>query len=226
MNPILLTTIIALTLFAGSDLRAQSTDEKRPPQQAELLRTINAQILGPDGFPRGTRQLSKGVIFDVESETFDDVIGKMNGQKIRVPKQAVTLTEKAEDLKPTVAGFKPGQLIIQSGRYSLEGNQPRNVKTRLQKYLPAGGMLTEPLIFIVSDDLSTAAGNQKTLIISNQSSAIVTTQGPNQPTQQVMVTQTQTSAVPTAPNVLVVDYTFNGRKGRKVGVEGQTMTLP
>lgn len=226
MNHVLLTTIATFVLLAFSNLRAQSSGEEKPPQKAELVRTINAQILGPDGFPRGTRQLSKGVIFDVESQTFADVIGKMNGQKIRVPKQAVTLSEKEEPLVATVAGFKPGQLVILSARYSLEGNAPRNVKTNLQKFLPENGMLTEPFQFVVSDALSTAAGNQKTLIIGSQTSAVVTTQGPNQPPQQVIVTQTQTSAVATSPNVLVVEYAFNGKKKRKVGVEGQMMVLP
>ncbi len=198
---------------------------KGPPKQALVVGTVNAEVLAPNGFARGRKEIAKGVIFDIESETLAEVTGKVNGQTIRVSKQVVTLSEKQEALKPTVAGFKPGQLVILSAKYSLEGNQPRNVKTRLQKYLPENGMLTEPLVFTITDDLSTAAGNQKTIVISGQTSAFVI-QDPRRPRNTVVITQTPTTAVQTSPNVLVVEYSFNGKKGRKVGTEGKTMTLP
>lgn len=213
------TCLISLLLFSIAACFAAAP----PKKQAQLLRTVAAQVLGSDGFPKGTAQLSKGVIFDVVEETFADVIGTMNGRKFRVSKQAVTITEKEGELKSTVAGFKPGQLVILSARYSLEGNQPRNVKTRLQKYLPPDGILTEPFVFLVTDDLSLAAENQKTIVQSSQTAVVVTDPRTG---RRVMVTQNQNTAVRTAPNTLVVEYTFNGRKGRKVGMEGKQMTLP
>lgn len=194
-----------------------------PKKQAKLIRTVNVQLLGSDGFPIDTEQLTKGVIFDVVEETFSDVIGLLDGKRFRVSRQVVTLTEKEGEVQSTVVGFTPGQFVIVSARYSLEGNQPRNVKSKLLKYFPKDGMLTEPLVFLVSDDLSRSAENQKTLFQSGETSVTVTdpvTRG------EVVVTQTQTRAVASSPNTLVVEYMFNGKKGRKVGIEGKEMTLP
>jgi hypothetical protein len=208
-----------LSLFAAAVVSGDDAAKK----QAQLIRSGNVQFLGPDGFPVGTQQLSKGVIFDVVEETFSDVFGVLDGRKFRVSRQLVTLTEREGELQSTVAGFTPGQLVIISARYSLEGNQPRNVKSKLLKYLPKDGLLTEPVAFLVSDDLSRSAENQKTLFQSSQTSVTVT--DPDT-LEQVVVTQTQTSGVPSSPNTLVVEYTFNGKKGRKVGIEGREMILP
>jgi hypothetical protein len=202
---------------------AEVSGADTPKKQAQLIRTVNVQFLGSDGFPIDTQQLSKGVIFDVVEEAFSDVIGVLDGKKFRVSRQVVTLTEKEGELQSTVDGFTPGQLVIISARYSLEGNQPRNVKSKLLKYLPKDGMLTEPVVFLVSDDLSRSAENQKTLFQSSQTSVLVTDP---ETLGQVVVTETRTSAVPSSPNTLVVEYTFNGKKGRKVGMEGKEMTLP
>jgi len=178
------------------------------------------------------KQLSKGMTFDVVSQSFADVILAVEGQKMLVSRQDVRLFDKQPPAQSVVPGFTPGQLIIHSAKYSLEGNQARNVKNRLQKYLPENGMLTAPVSFAITDDLSTAATNQKQLVIETPGPGVIivpsseTKDEKGRPKKMVIVPQTQVTVVPTAPNVLTVEYTFSGMRRAKTGIEGQMMTLP
>jgi hypothetical protein len=105
-----------------------------------------------------------------------------------------------------IAAFKPGgELVIISAKYSLTGNAPRNVKSKIDKMIPAGP-LTAPVRIIVSDQLSRAAANE--------------------PDATVIQTETSTRIVEWRKNVLTVVFQYNGQKLTKQAVEGTALILP
>lgn len=109
--------------------------------------------------------------------------------------------------------FTPGQLVLLSAKYSLAGNQPRNVKARVQKYIPTG-VISAPIEFLVTDNLSTAAQGQGDGI---QNVTVVVT-----PTIQAVTVQ----KIEVPKNVLRVEYSFNGQLMVKEALEGTKMVLP
>ena len=222
-------TIQALLLLLCSTYVSAQTPNPPPPakpQQAEMVRTANGRFVSPDGFTEGDVKLVKGMIFDVDRLDIRGVIVHHAQRKVMIDKQNVRLFDRLPSMQATARGFTPGQLIILSARYSLEGNQPRNVKTRLEKYLPDKGLLTAPLKFLVTDDLSSAAGNQQFIIIEGQATQVVIVPDQNGQKRVVVRQGTPSTVIQTAPNVLAVEYSFAGKKYRKVGYEGTEMVLP
>lgn len=213
-------------LLSSSLVCAQTPNPPAKPQQAEMIRTANGRFVSPDGFTEGDVKLVKGMIFDVDRLDIRGVIVHHAQRKVMIDKQHVRLFERLPSLQATVKGFTPGQLVILSARYTLAGNQPRNVKSRLEKYLPDKGLLTAPLKFIVTDDLSTAAGNQQFIIIPGQATQVVVTSGRNGQKRVFVQPGTPSTVIQTAPNVLSVEYSFAGKKYQKVAYEGSEMILP
>lgn len=191
-----------------------------------MVRTANGRFVSTDGFTEGDVKLVKGMIFDVDRLDIRGVIVHHAQRKVMIDKQHVRLFDRLPSLQATVKGFKPGQLVILSAKYTLAGNQPRNVKSRLEKYLPDKGLLTAPLKFLVTDDLSTAAGNQQFIVIPGQATQVVITSGRNGQEQVFVQSGTPSTVIQTAPNVLFVEYSFAGKKYRKVAYEGAEMVLP
>lgn len=142
---------------------------------------------------------------------------------------------------PTISfgAFQPGIIELVSARYTLPGNQPRNVKNRLQKLIP-NTVISAPVSILVSDELSDAAKAQGTVTTSvgigvAATSAQATTIGTTTPqgnsasitqvngvTVGVAAVQSQT----TQKNILTVEYIYNGVRLKKQALEGTQMVLP
>lgn len=191
-----------------------------------MVRTANGRFVSPDGFTEGEVKLVKGMIFDVDRLDIRGVIVHHAHRKVMIDKQNVRLFDRLPKLQATVEGFTPGQLVILSAKYTISGNQPRNVKLRLEKYLPDKGLLTAPLKFLVTDDLSTAAGNQQFVVIPGQATQVIITPGGNGENRLFVQPGTPSTVIQTSPNVLMVEYSFAGKKYRKVSYEGAEMELP
>ncbi len=127
----------------------------------------------------------------------------------------------ATNAAPTgaVSGFQPGIIELVSARYTLPGNQPRNVKNRLSKFIPAT-VISAPISILVSDTLSDAAKAQKDITTSVGIGAAAT--DANGITIGVAVVQSQT----TEKNLLTVEYIYNGVRHKKQALEGTQLVLP
>lgn len=96
--------------------------------------------------------------------------------------------------------------MVLSAKYTLEGNQPRNVKSKVEKLVPTGP-LTQMVKIPVTDDLSSAAARQNMVVLGTM------TGGGNR--------------VHIAPkNLLIVTYQYHGQTLTKQSVEGTTLFLP
>ncbi|GEP45632.1 hypothetical protein BGE01nite_49230 [Brevifollis gellanilyticus] len=223
LNSLLKTLLFMSVASMAAAQNASPPDKPRPPQQAEFIRTVNARYQTSDGLSDGQRRMEKGTILDVVSQDIGTVVLDYGKSRLVASKSDVRLFDKEPSLQATKPGFKTGQIVIISASYSLHGNAPRNVKNRLKTYLPDKGMLTAPLIFPVSDDLSTAAANAQFIALPGVSTQVViaTRKG-----AVVVQTQSPGQIVATSPNRLVVEYEYLGKRYRKVGVEGKDMTLP
>jgi hypothetical protein len=221
-SPIKIILLLSMASLATAQ-NASRPAETKPPKQAEFIRTVNARYRTPDGLSDGQRRMEKGTILDVVSHDIGTVVLNYGKSRLVVSTSDVRLFDKEPSLQATKPGFKTGQLVILSAWYSLHGNAPRNVKNRLKTYLPDKGMLTAPLSFPVTDDLSTAAANAQFIVVPGVSTQVViaTRKG-----AVVVQTQTAGQVVATSPNRLVVEYEYLGKRYRKVGVEGKEMTLP
>lgn len=165
---------------------------------------VNAQGLAEQPIP-----VKKGYIFDVVGESLADVTLTFKGKPFKVAKSDVKITEKEAAPSATASGFTPGTIVLISAKYTVQGNQPRNVKNRLSKLIPEG-VVTEPISIQVTDELSSLAagqGNTNTEVVVNGNTTIVTTtEAPR--------------------NVLTVEYSFNGQVRRKQAIEGSVLVLP
>lgn len=219
INTLLLLSVASMAVAQNASRPA----EPKPPKQAEFIRTVNARYQTSDGLSDGQRRMEKGTILDVVSHDIGKVVLNYGKSRLVVSSTDVRLFDKEPSLQATKPGFKTGQLIILSAWYSLPGNAPRNVKNRLKTYLPDKGMLTAPLSFPVTDDLSTAAANAQFIVVPGVSTQVVIA---SRKGAVVLRTQTAGQIVTTSPNTLVVEYEYLGKRHRKVGVEGKEMTLP
>jgi hypothetical protein len=134
------------------------------------------------------------------------------------PPAAVTSTMATTEVAPATS-FQPGVIELVSARYTLLGNQPRNVKNRLQKLIPTGA-INAPVSILVSDELSDAAKAQGT--VTTGVGVGVSTTDANGTTIGVGAAQFQT----TPNNILTVEYVFNGQRFKKQAAEGTQLILP
>lgn len=160
-------------------------------------------------------------------------------QVVMTPQQSAGAVPSASGTVLAGATFSPGIIELVSARYTLPGNQPRNVKNRLQKLIPTTA-ISAPVSILVSDELSDAAKAQGTVTTSvgvgaAATSAQATTVGTTTPqgnsasvtqvngvTVGVAVVQSQT----TEKNILTVEYIFNGVRLKKQALEGSQLVLP
>lgn len=136
----------------------------------------------------------------------------------KTPEAVAATTVSTTSAAPAAGAFQPGVIELVSARYSLPGNQPRNVKNRLQKFIPTTP-ISAPISILVSDDLSDAAKAQGNFTTSVGIGASVT--ATDSATVGVAVVQSQTNK-----NMLTVEYIFNGVRLRKQAVEGSQLVLP
>lgn len=201
-----------------------------PQYKAEMLRTMKGRGIDADGFASVDVPLQKGATYDVVKRGVGQIVLNVDGRNVIVSPREVLLSEKplpafsagtgsgvTGGAAPAVAvgpgGFVPGKLVVLSARYSLSGNQSRNVKSKVEKMIPPGD-ITRPVEILVSDQLSHAAQNEPTAV----------TQGVAVITPEVVVVGEQTKV--TGRNVLTVEYLFNNQRLTKQAFEGTTMVLP
>ncbi|MGV3659401.1 MAG: hypothetical protein ACO1TE_04430 [Prosthecobacter sp.] len=192
--------------------------KRQPALQAEILRSMTGKGIDAAGFGNIPTPLRKGMIFDVEKHAVGTVILNVDGRKVMVAPGDVRIAEKpaatqAAAVPGAPRGFVPGRILVLSAKYTLAGNQPRNVKNRIQKLIP-DGILARPVEILVSDNLSMAAQSQGD---GGQSVAVVVT-------PKVTAVVVQNTLIP--KNVLTIEYTFNGQRMVKQALEGTRMVLP
>lgn len=117
-----------------------------------------------------------------------------------------------------VPGFTPGVIELISARYTLQNDQPRNVKNRLAKLIPKG-TITAPVTVQVSDALSDAALDEGNVTRGAGVAATTTKNGVTIGVAEVVVQAPQ-------PNMLTVEYMFNGQRLKKQALEGTLLVLP
>lgn len=200
--------LISAALLGATAALAQNAGKL---MQAELLRSTTGRGIDSSGFASLTVPLKKGAIYDVVRQEFGNVVLKIDGKDVVVQTGAVALTEKLLTAVTGANGFVPGKIVLVSAKYSLDGNQPRNVKNNLQKLIPQT-IVTEPVQIIVTDALSSAAQDQ-----GNQSQAAVVI------TRNVILGVVNASP---SKNVLTVEYIFNGKNFTKQVPEGEKLVLP
>lgn len=200
--------LTVVSLFIGTVSPAQ-TPAATVPKQAETIRSTTGRMLNEQGIADKPIPVRKGFVFDVVEESLADVTLVHEGRKFKLAKSDVRISEKGVAPTPTAGGFTPGQIVLISAKYTVVGNQPRNVKNRLSKLIPTG-IITEPVSIQVTDELSSMASNQgntDTSVIFNGDNTIVTTTA-------------------TPRNVLTVEYSFNGQVRKKQALEGSFLALP
>lgn len=180
------------------------------PKQAELIRSTSGRAIGASGMAAGSVPLKKGVVYDVVREENGIVVLQVGSDQVMVPTGALVVSDKPKPPAAVAAGFVPGKIVLVSAKYSLDGNQPQNVKNALQKLIPQE-VLTEPVRIIVSDGLSTAAQDQGKVstgtVVSTGNAAVLTMRSPSR-------------------NVLTVKYMYNGQERTKQVPEGMVLVLP
>lgn len=117
-----------------------------------------------------------------------------------------------------IPGFAPGVIELISARYTLQNDQPRNVKNRLAKLIPKG-TITAPVTVQVSDALSDAALDEGNLTRGAAAAATTTRNGVTIGVAEVVVQGPQ-------PNLLTVEYMYNGQRFKKQASEGTLLVLP
>lgn len=196
--------------FGQAPVNALAVLPTATPMQAKLTRNLTARALDSAGFASTPVQLKKGATYDVLKQSKFDTMLDVGGQQVMVSTHELIVTPKGPVVAVTVVGFTPGTIFLESARYSLDGNQDRNVKNSLKKLIPEG-VITAPVEIIVTDALSTAAQDQGDTL------------------QGTIVTSGNTSTVfvrGTPRNVLTVVYTFNGQRFTKQVPEGSKLVLP
>lgn len=207
---ILLAVLLCLTQASAK------AEEAR--HEARLLRSVSGRGIDERGFANIATPLKKGMTFDVVKQELGKVTLKVDGRKVVVASGDVLVSEKSPATQAAFVagappGFVPGRVVVLSARYSLAGNQPRNVKNSVEKLIP-DGTLMKPVEILVSDQLSKAAQNQGD---GGQSVAVIVT-------PEVVAVTSQTIYNP--KNVLTVEYMFNGQRVLKQAVEGTKMVIP
>lgn len=117
-----------------------------------------------------------------------------------------------------IPGFTPGVIELISARYTLQNDQPRNVKNRLAKLIPKG-TITAPVTVQVTDALSDAALDEGNLTRGAAAVATTTKNGVTIGVAEVVVQAPQ-------PNMLTVEYMYNGQRLKKQAAEGTLLVLP
>lgn len=210
MKSVLCTFVIVL-MVSLSVPPCKAQQPPLTPSEATLNRSTTGRGIDSSGFASISVPLKKGGTYDVVRSVNGGVVLRVDGRDVLVPKGDVSVTEKAPASQPSANGFTPGKIVLISAKYTMQGNQPRNVKNRLQKLVPEG-IITAPVEIIVTDALS--------LAVQAQGATIQGTATANSST-----TATITLQMP-PKNVLTVEYLFNGEKRTKQAPEGEKLVLP
>lgn len=211
------TSLLILSVFSYGQSATES-------YQAELSRSTAGRVLDDRGLAAGTMPLKKGSAYNVVEQKVGYLVISVQGKKVSIPPGDAIVTKgtvapptpRSEQpvaqrtpevvRAPEPVAVTPGTIELVSAKYTLMGNQPRNVKNKLAKLIPAG-VIDKSVSILVSDTLSTAAAAQG-------NSSVVPMGGRTYLYQQ------------TPRNILTVEYLFNGESRVKQAMEGTYLTLP
>lgn len=168
---------------------------------AEVTRTTNGQILDEKGFAKGSASVRKGDSFEVFSEDISSVTVKDEGELIKIPKDAVRISEGAA--YKTELGSK---LRIVSAKMGFGGDRKYEVKEEVKKRLPKGP-IAAPVEFLVSDDL-----------LRSRAHAVNTVTG--------VIDGDTVTFKSRGPLILTITYEWEGQRLVKEAAEGSHMKLP
>jgi hypothetical protein len=177
--------------------------EQQRQYQAEIVRSTAGNILNEKGFSAGTVQMKKGMIYDVTEQTLSDVILLDNGQRIRVPKSDVIVSERSSSSSDDQEGS--GVLRIISAKYGRPGEFQYDVKQEIRKRI-SSGPIAQQIEILVSDKLLRARA------------ASMTQSGVTDGFNIVMKKDSLC--------VLTIAYDFNDQRFTKEAIEGSTLKLP
>ena len=122
-------------------LTAVQAEDANKPQKVEIIRSISGSVVSDTGIGGGTVQLIKGSIYPLLKDGLSEVTLNVNGQTVRVLKEAVRPTEAEGSF-----------LRIISAKYGFAGEQQFEVKEEIKKRLP-DNPVKEPVKILVSDKL-------------------------------------------------------------------------
>ena len=195
-------TAIVIIALLGSHLLAQEEPTKR--YEAEILRSVSGYSLDEKGFSRGSVPLKKGMVYRVLEQSLSDVILDNNGERIKVTKSDVRLSE-VEATDAEAAASEGGFLHIVSAKYGRPNDRQYEVKEEIKKRLPKGP-ITNPVEILVSDALlrSRAGFMTQTGVLRGN----------------VVTMQKDT------PCILTITYEYNGERLKKEVMEGRNLVLP
>jgi hypothetical protein len=222
MKPIFKLFLVSLSL--SSVIAQQPSADPSPKFKATMKRSVTGRILDDRGLAAGNKTLMKDKTYNVLTQELGYVVIQVEQDKVSVPVVEVavspgsvgssSVSDQTPSYRPTEsptvastsASIPAGNYVLISAKYTLEGNQPRNVKNKIAKLLP-DGQVTRTVSFRVTDDICPAAKTQGN-------------------SYNVFVTSTR-YVVKTRPlNVLTVVYTFNDKLVTKEVVEGSVLVLP
>lgn len=190
---------------------------------ALITRSTSGRVLDERGLASGVMPLSKGGDYNVVEQKVGYLVISVGGKNVSVPPGDASVSKGSVPVRtapatppaivmptrleaPASVPVTPGTIELISAKYTLLGNQPRNVKTKLAKLIPAG-VIDKSVNILVSDNLSTAAAAQgNTFIVRTGQYSSVTKEHPK--------------------NILTVEYRFNGQVWIKEAIEGSYMSLP
>lgn len=191
-------------LTALAPLRAE---EAAVVKQAELLRSVSATALDEKGFSKGQVTLKKGETYEVVSESISDVTVKNDATLIKIPKDAVKVTEtQAGD-----AAFGASPLRIISAKLGFPKDRQYEVKEEVKKVIKdrlERGPITaaQPVEIPVSRELLRI----KARFLNETYTA------PDGTIRQVQK----------GPLFLTITYEFEGARQEKQAMEGSRISLP
>lgn len=213
----------ALTLLAVSLISTSYGQAPTESYHAVLNRSTAGRILDDRGLPTGTLPLEKGKDYNVVEQKVGYLVIMVGGKKVSVPPGDATVTKGTvippasrpaqpaiiglpeRAVEPTPVSIAPGTIELLSAKYTLMGNQPRNVKNKLVKLIPAG-VIDKSVNILVTDALSTAAAAQGNATQYRNGYNVIYREHPK--------------------NILTVEYSFNGEIRTKQAIEGGYLTLP
>lgn len=177
-------------------------EEAGKAKAVEVTRSVTASYLDEKGFSAGSASVKKGEVYELAKEELSSVVVKDGGKLIKLPKDAVNVTEVEEGQSDSPGG----SIRIISAKFGYGGNRQYEVKEEIKKRL-RDQKLDEPVEILVTDALLRAKASLVTMISRTVNGMTYTTRNPSK-------------------MLLTVTYEVNGVRRVKETLEGRTLVLP
>lgn len=180
--------------------------EESKLKQAEIIRSVAGTALDEKGFSKGSFSVKKGDTFEVTAESISDVTIKTDSGLVKLPKDAVKVTELAEG--EAIAG---SPLRIISAKLGYAGDRDYEVKEEVKKIIKkriaTGQPITAaaPVQIPVTQDFLRARAAQVTMVPVDAN---------GQPMRR------------SGPLMLTITYEFEGKRNQMSAAEGGNIQLP